>query len=51
LKLEPDAVRPDFAYDAAVGRDVDGICDDVDAVWEVGDFVAFRVGEEGGVDG
>lgn len=42
---------PDFAYDAAVGWDVDGVGDDVDAVREVGDYVAGGVGEEGGVDG
>ena len=42
---------PDFAYEAAVGRDVDGGGDDVDAVGEVGDFVAGGVCEEGGVDG
>jgi hypothetical protein len=30
---------------------VDGVCDDVDAVWDVGYFVAFGVGEEGGVEG
>ena len=42
---------PDFAYEAAVGRDVDGVCNDVDAVREVSDFVAGGVGEEGGVDG
>jgi hypothetical protein len=30
---------------------VDGVGDDVDAVGEVGDFVAFGVREEGGVDG
>lgn len=30
---------------------MDGVCDDVDAVGEVGDFVAGGVGEEGGVDG
>jgi hypothetical protein len=30
---------------------VDGVCYDVDAVRKVGYFVAFGVGEEGGVDG
>jgi hypothetical protein len=30
---------------------VDGVGDDVDAVGEVGDFVAGGVCEEGGVDG
>jgi hypothetical protein len=30
---------------------VDGVCYDVDAVGDVGYFVAFGVGEEGGVEG